>query len=106
VADEVAAQVAAVQDEFDAEVTYLDTATLGLPPRRTVEAVTAALDAWRRGTSDAVGFDAAVEGSRESYARLVGVGPVLGRGRRSGVGVRRAGGRLAAAGQRGADRRG
>jgi selenocysteine lyase/cysteine desulfurase len=75
VADEVAARVAAVQDEFDAEVTYLDTATLGLPPRRTVEAVTAALDAWRRGTSDAVGFDAAVEGSRESYARLVGVDP-------------------------------
>jgi selenocysteine lyase/cysteine desulfurase len=72
---EQAARVAAVADEFDAEVTYLDTATLGLPPRRTVAAVQAALDAWRRGTSDAVAFDEAVESSRRAYARFVGVDP-------------------------------
>lgn len=70
-----AARVAAVQGEFDAEVTYLDTATLGLPPRRTVAAVAAALDAWHHGTSDAAAFDEAVEDSRRSYARFVRVDP-------------------------------
>jgi selenocysteine lyase/cysteine desulfurase len=72
---DLAARVAAVADEFDPEVTYLDTATLGLPPRRTVQAVAEALDAWRRGTSDAVRFDEAVEASRDAYARFVGVDP-------------------------------
>jgi selenocysteine lyase/cysteine desulfurase len=67
--------VVAARGEFEAEVTYLDTATLGLPPRRTVAAVQAALDAWRRGTADAVAFDEAVESSRRAYARFVGVDP-------------------------------
>lgn len=70
-----AAQRTGPQAEFDAEVVYLNTASLGLPPRRTAAAVTAALDDWRRGRSDAAGFDTAVESSRRDYARMVGVDP-------------------------------
>jgi selenocysteine lyase/cysteine desulfurase len=68
-------RIAAAQDEFASDVAYLDTATLGLPPRRTLIAVETALDAWQRGTADAVGFDDAVEASRLGFARLVGVDP-------------------------------
>ena len=68
-------RVAAAQAEFDAEVIYLNSATLGLPPRRTMTAVTDALDAWRAGTVDAAAYDTAVDGGRRDYARLVGVEP-------------------------------
>jgi selenocysteine lyase/cysteine desulfurase len=67
--------VAAVQHEFEPDTVYLDTATMGLPPRRTVAAVTAALDDWRRGAADALGYDRAVADSRAAYAALVGVDP-------------------------------
>jgi selenocysteine lyase/cysteine desulfurase len=66
---------AAVRDEFAPECTYLDTATMGLPPRRTVAALEAALAAWRAGRSDALGFDAVVASSRASFAALVGTEP-------------------------------
>lgn len=66
-------RLAAVQDEFAADRIYLDSATLGLPPRRTLDALGAALEEWRRGTVDAPGFDRAVDGSRATYADLVGV---------------------------------
>jgi selenocysteine lyase/cysteine desulfurase len=68
-------RVGAVADEFAAERPYLDTATLGLPPRRTLEALQVALDAWRAGRTDARAFDDAVASSRADYARLVGVDP-------------------------------
>lgn len=67
--------IAATEDEFSPEVTYLNTASLGLAPRRTLVAVQEALDAWRRGTSDATGFDGVVEASRRGFARLVGIDP-------------------------------
>jgi selenocysteine lyase/cysteine desulfurase len=65
----------AARAEFDAQGIYLNSATLGLPPRRTWDAVQETLAAWRNGTSDAVAFDRSVESSRETYARLVGVAP-------------------------------
>ena len=65
----------AVTAEFDAEVTYLDTASLGLPPRRSLAAVHAALDQWRAGRSRAPDFDGHVEAARAAYAALVGVAP-------------------------------
>lgn len=67
--------IAVAQEEFSPEVTYLNTASLGLAPRRTLAAVETALDAWRRGVSDAAAFDEVVEASRRRYARLVGVDP-------------------------------
>lgn len=68
-----AARLAAARREFAADVTYLDTATMGLPPQRTVAAVAAALERWGRGVDDAVAYDDAVEDSRRAYAELVGV---------------------------------
>ncbi len=59
--------------EFDAEVVYCNTATLGLPPRRTIAALESTLADWRSGRSDAVGFDESVERAREAFAGLVGV---------------------------------
>ena len=66
---------AAARAEFDAEVTYLDTATMGLPPRRSWLALQQALAGWQAGTADAVGYDKPLAEARRSYARLVGVPP-------------------------------
>jgi selenocysteine lyase/cysteine desulfurase len=66
---------AAARAEFDAEVTYLDTATMGLPPRRGWLALQEALAEWRAGTADAVGYDRPLAEARCSYAQLVGVHP-------------------------------
>jgi len=59
--------------QFDAGVTYLDTATMGLPPRRSWEALQAAMRDWRAGTADAVGYDRPLATARAIYAALVGV---------------------------------
>ncbi|WP_307816557.1 aminotransferase class V-fold PLP-dependent enzyme [Nocardioides limicola] len=59
--------------EFEPTGVYLNTATMGLPPRRTIQAGLDALHAWQHGTSTADGFDVAVERSRRAFAALVGV---------------------------------
>ena len=53
-----AGALAAARAEFDAEVTDLNTATLGLPPRRSWLALQDALTDWRAGTADPVAYDA------------------------------------------------
>jgi selenocysteine lyase/cysteine desulfurase len=53
---------------------YLAVASIGLPPRSAVEALRADLDAWYRADRDPQGYDAIVASTRESYARLVGIG--------------------------------
>lgn len=63
----------AARQEFDAEVTYLDTATMGLPPRRTWEALQSSMHDWRAGQADAVAYDRPLAAARSSYAALVGV---------------------------------
>jgi selenocysteine lyase/cysteine desulfurase len=70
-----ASPLAAAQEEFETEVVYLDTAAMGLPPRRALTALERALTRWRTGVTVATDFDAAVRQSRESYAALVGVDP-------------------------------
>jgi selenocysteine lyase/cysteine desulfurase len=67
----------AAQAEFATDVIFLNTATMGLPPRRTVEAVEAALAAWTAGRADAVAYDAPVASARRTYAGLVGVDEAL-----------------------------
>ncbi|MDX6356545.1 MAG: hypothetical protein QOF98_3448, partial [Streptomyces sp.] len=52
---------------------YLNTATLGLPPARTVAAMRAALDPWAAGRPDVAGYEAAVAAGRAAYARIAGV---------------------------------
>ncbi len=61
--------------EFDPRVVYLDTPTMGLPPRASLAALRAALDAWSDGTARAVEFDQDVRRARTAYARLVDVDP-------------------------------
>ena len=60
-------------EEFDAEGIYLDTASLGLPPRRTTQALTDELETWSLGWRHAPDYDAYVESSRTSFAQLVSV---------------------------------
>ncbi|HEX6446496.1 MAG TPA: aminotransferase class V-fold PLP-dependent enzyme [Streptosporangiales bacterium] len=52
---------------------YLNAASIGLPPRRTAEALRAALDAWATGAVSAPDYDPSVQRARELYAALVGV---------------------------------
>jgi selenocysteine lyase/cysteine desulfurase len=68
-------KLGAARAEFDAEVTYLNTATFGLPPRRSWLALQHALAGWRAGTADPVAYDARLAAAWSSYARLVGVDP-------------------------------
>jgi selenocysteine lyase/cysteine desulfurase len=57
-------------------VTYLDTATFGLPPRPTVEIMQAALERWQRGTADWVHeWDERGEVCRGAFASLLGLDP-------------------------------
>ncbi len=60
-------------DEFEPEGTYLNSATMGLPPRATLAALAVALEQWRRGTAHAPGYDAVIAAAREAFARLVHV---------------------------------
>ena len=53
---------------------YLDSATYGLPPRPTVEAMHGALNEWQAGTADWVqAWDMRGEACRASFAALIGV---------------------------------
>lgn len=65
----------AIRDEFTADVTYLNSATMGLPPRRTVEALTRSVAEWRAGRAQAPAYDRAVASARESFAALTRVPP-------------------------------
>jgi selenocysteine lyase/cysteine desulfurase len=57
-------------------VTYLDSATYGLPPEPTLQVMRDALDAWQAGTADWVAdWDRPVEAARASFAELVGTTP-------------------------------
>jgi len=61
--------------EFDAEVIYLNTTTMGLPPRRSLLALQEALQDWRRGFADPLDYDDVLSAARHSYADLVRVEP-------------------------------
>ena len=58
---------------WDADPGWLNTASYGLPPRRTWEALQTALGQWRRGTTSWEGWEEGVGESRALFARLVGV---------------------------------
>jgi selenocysteine lyase/cysteine desulfurase len=52
---------------------YLNTATLGLAPARTLTALRDALDAWAVGRPDINGYETAAATARASFARIAGV---------------------------------
>jgi selenocysteine lyase/cysteine desulfurase len=68
-------RLALAQAEFDPEVVYLNTASLGLPPRRCLQALQTVLEQWRAGMASPPAYDAPLEAARVSYAALVGVDP-------------------------------
>lgn len=59
--------------EFDIEPGYLAAATSGAAPRRTISALQADAERWRRGHADPGAYDNVVARTRAAYARLVGV---------------------------------
>jgi selenocysteine lyase/cysteine desulfurase len=59
--------------EFGEPRGYVAAASIGIPPRRAVEALRADLDAWARADRDPQGYDDIVARTRAHYARLVGV---------------------------------
>ena len=69
--------VEAAQREFSPEVIFLNSATLGLPPRRSLDAMRVALDVWSSGRANAVSYDDKVARARNNYAQLVGVDATL-----------------------------
>ena len=52
---------------------YLAVASIGIPPRSSVDALSADLASWARADRDPQGYDAVIERTRASYAALVGV---------------------------------
>jgi selenocysteine lyase/cysteine desulfurase len=67
--------VSRAQEEFSPEVVYLNTASLGLPPRRGLAAVQEALEQWRAGRANPPEYDEPLARSRASYAAMVRVDP-------------------------------
>jgi selenocysteine lyase/cysteine desulfurase len=62
----------AAQKEFEPTGVYLNTASIGLPPRRAVEALNEAVETWRTGRAEAAGYDELVNRARQRFASLVG----------------------------------
>jgi selenocysteine lyase/cysteine desulfurase len=71
----VALSLDAARKEFEPDGVYVNTASIGLPPRRTLDALAAAMEAWRRGRAEAAAYDAVVNRARARFAALVGASP-------------------------------
>jgi selenocysteine lyase/cysteine desulfurase len=69
----VSRELAAARALFHPTVTYLDTATSGLPPDPAWQALQDAQARWRDGTAQAATYDASVSAARAAFAELVGV---------------------------------
>ena len=67
--------VEAAQREFEPSGIYLNTASIGLPPRRGVEALSEAIETWRTGRAEAAGYDVVIERARRGFAGLVSTTP-------------------------------
>jgi selenocysteine lyase/cysteine desulfurase len=67
--------VEAAQKEFEPACVYVNTASIGLPPRRVVEALHEATELWRTGRAEAADYDALVDRARRRFASLVAVPP-------------------------------
>ncbi|WP_394616296.1 aminotransferase class V-fold PLP-dependent enzyme [Lentzea sp. JNUCC 0626] len=58
---------------FDVQDGYLNTASIGVPPRHVADAVAASFERWRRGEDTSSTFNEAVETSRAAFGQLIGV---------------------------------
>lgn len=70
---DAASRLAAARAEFDPAVVYLNTASLGLPPRRSLTALQDVLAQWSAGRASPPDYDAPLNAARATYAALVGV---------------------------------
>lgn len=59
-------------EEFDVPDGYLNTASIGIPPRRVADAVAAAVQEWRGGLATPPAFDPVVAQARAGFAALAG----------------------------------
>ena len=59
--------------QFDLPAGYLDTASIGIPPVAAADAVSEAVERWRRGEARPPDYDQYVELARGAWAELVGV---------------------------------
>lgn len=66
--------ITGLRERFAGARGYHNACTLGLPPLETVEAMREDAERWFLGDANAVHYGAAVEASRASFARIVGVG--------------------------------
>ena len=67
--------IEAAQKEFESAGVYVNTASIGLPPRRVAKALDEAIEVWRTGRAEAADYDAIVDRARRRFAGLVGVTP-------------------------------
>lgn len=65
----------AARKEFAPANVYVNTASIGLPPRRALDALAGAVDTWRTGRAEAAAYDAIVTRARARFAELVGTSP-------------------------------
>jgi selenocysteine lyase/cysteine desulfurase len=65
----------AAQKEFEPAGIYVNTASIGLPPRRAVEALHEAIETWLTGQAEAAGYDRLIRRGRQQFAHLVGTTP-------------------------------
>jgi selenocysteine lyase/cysteine desulfurase len=70
-----ALSLAVARREFEPDNVYVNTASIGLPPRRALDALAGALDTWRTGRAEAAAYDATITRARECFAGLVGTTP-------------------------------
>jgi selenocysteine lyase/cysteine desulfurase len=66
-------ELARAIEQFGHPRGYLAVASIGIPPRSAVDALTADLAAWAAGFRDPEGYDAGIERARQSYSRIVNV---------------------------------
>jgi selenocysteine lyase/cysteine desulfurase len=77
VTSEQRAALEAARREFSADVIFLNSATMGLPPTRTLHALHDSIDEWASGRAEGPAYDAWVTRARRLYADFVGVDPTL-----------------------------
>ena len=65
----------AAQKEFEPMGVYVNTASIGLPTRRAVEALDDAIETWRTGRAEAAGYDELVNRARQRFSALVATTP-------------------------------
>jgi selenocysteine lyase/cysteine desulfurase len=67
----------AARREFSADVIFLNSATMGLPPRRTIAALHDSIAEWASGLAQGPAYDVPLTRARHLYADLVGVDPAM-----------------------------